>query len=315
MNSKQTYELLQPIIAQINKSVVCDLMTDNLNGTYTFECGKTKWACKGYPVTILGNLYEISEVIYNQSITVKGSVAPNVLTFDLNQPHFKHGTLNVVAAELSKIKDFKDRLQLIWLKEVVTENLHFDELDAVDSDNDVNLFFLTDADFKNWDQTQGDTKAISPMRSLCAEVVKTIINSSNVAQLKNTGTIRNYNVFGNITDNGYVKNIFNEPLAGVGLKLSIPFLKDCDCCSDSALDNRPSPSYVKDSDGTILAVLYSNEYYTVENTGPCEPVLIKDQNNNTIDSVNSGGTYNVTVLETIKDTITANTATIIDNLN
>ena len=43
-------------------------------------------------------------------------------------------------------------------------------------------------------------------------------------------------------------------------------------------------------------------------------VVIKDQNGNTIATVNGGGSYIVTVLSGINDTLTANVTTIIDNI-
>ncbi len=312
MNSKQTYEKLLPIFSAMDKSVICQSVIDNGNNTYTFACNRTRWACKGYDISILGNSYTIISVVYNVSITVSGSVLPLALTFDLYAGFFKHGTIRVVANELLRVPNYKNRLPLTFLHEVVTETVHFDPLDALDSESDVRIFFLTDCDYKNWTQLDGDTLAIAPMRCFANEFIKCLSNSQYIAPLKSTGTIRSYNIFGNADDNGVNKNIFNEFLSGVELKISIPFLKDCDCCTLDELNNRPAPGYVIDGSGNIVAVLYSNEYYTVTGTGG--NVNILDQDNNVIDTVTAPGDYHVTVLTKIKDNIVGNSTTIIDNL-
>jgi len=314
MTDKQTYDRLKPIINLIDKTVTCQSVTDNGDGTYTFLCNKTKWAIPSFDISILGNDYRIVEVDYNVSIKVSGTVLPSVLTFDLYVPIFKHGTIRVVASELNKVTNHLERLPLIYLKEQITEKLHFDSLDTLDSEPDVTLYFLTQCDNSNWTQEDGDTKGIAPMRSLANEFIKVLANNQYVAPLTSTGDLRNYNIFGNVQDNGTNKNIFNEPLAGVGLRITIPFLKECDCCINPALDTRPAPGYVIDGDGNVLAVLYSNEYY-VSTGGVCAGVTITDQFDNILSTVASGGNYDITVLTEIRDTIDGNTSTIIDNLN
>lgn len=313
MNGKQTYDKLVPIFNQMNKSVTCQSVTDNSDGTYTFACSRTRWACKGYDVTILGNDYTITNVVYNTSITVSGSVLPSVLTFDLYGGFFKHGTIRVVANELLKEPNYKLRLPLVFLHEATNENLNFDESNPIELESDVKLYFLTECDFANWSQTDGDTLAVAPMRNWCNEFIRVLTDNQYVAPMTNVGNVKNYNIFGNIDDKGVAKNIFNEFLSGVELRVTIPFLRDCDCCDVSQLDNRPAPGYVTDPSGNILAVLYSNEYY-ISTGGVCAGVTITDQFNNILSTVASGGNYDVTVLTEIRDTIDGNTSTIIDNL-
>jgi hypothetical protein len=284
MTDQQTYDRLIPIINMIDNNVTCQSVTDNGDDTYTFLCSKTKWSLSGFEISILGNDYTITNVVYNTSITIRGTVLPVALTFNLYVPIFKHGTIKVVASELNKVTDYKERLPLIYLKEQTVERLHFDRFDSLDTECDVTLYFLSQADNANWSQADGDTKGIAPMRSLANEFIKVLADNQFVAELTNTGDLRNYNIFGNVSDNGVTKNIFNEPLCGVGLRINIPFLKECDCCEDSNLPSK-MPAYVTDLYGNIIAVLYSNEYYPI------------------------------TVLTTISDTIDNNNSTIIENLN
>lgn len=313
-NNNQTYKRLEPIINQIDKSVICQSVTDNNDGTYTFDCNYTKWATVGYSVTIGLDDYTITDFVCNESITVSGASLPTVLTFDLYAPIYKHGTILKVASELNKLKAKHLRTPMIFLHEIIEENRHLDPLDVIDNDVDCRIYFLTEYDSKNWTQEDSSEKGVQPMRALCNEFIKALSVSQYVAPLNGIGNVKNFPVFGNTTENGTIKNIFNEVLSGVQLKISIPFLKDCDCCTGSTLDNRPAPSYVYDLNGSLLATLYSNQTYT---TGtPCPGVDIIDINTgDVIAVVVAGGSYNVEVLTEIVDTIDSNTSTIIDPIN
>jgi len=311
MLQSQTYNKLKVIIDQIDKSVICQSVVNNGNGTYTFACNYTKWLTAGYDVTIGLVTYTITSFVCNESITVSGASLPTVLTFDLYPLIFKHGTIQKVSQELDSEPNFKTKLPLVFLHEIVEEKIHLDPIDAIDNDVDVRLYFLTDCDFANWTQLQGDTLGIQPMRNACNEFLKCLSVSQYVADLTGVGNVKNYNVFGNYNDNGTLKNIFNMYLSGVQLKIGIPFLKDCECCDTNTLDHRPAPSYVYDMIGGLLAVLYSNEIYI---TGtPCEGVDIIDiETGLVITTVISGGSYSVEQLTEIVDTIDNNTTTIID---
>jgi len=315
METRQIFERLIPIINMIDASVICQSVVDNGDGSYTFQSKYTKWLTPGYNITILGVEYFITSVDFNNTITVTGPSLPTVLTFDIYRPIFKHGTMKRVANELNEVVLQAGRLPLIWLKEILDERIHFDVTESIDNDADCNLYFITACDFPNWSQLDGDVKAIRPMRALMNEFIKVLANNQYVAELTSVGQVKNFKNFGTYDDKGVQRNIFNEPLSAVHLRITIPFFKECDCCDGSQLDNRPAPGYVLDNAGNILAVLYSNEYYIVQGGGTCLPVTILDQYGNTIDSVASGGTYEVTALESIVDTINENEYNIIEQLN
>lgn len=313
MTSKQLYKRLEPIVNAMDKSIICQSVTDNLDGTYTMACNDTKWITTGFSVTIGLNTYLVTEFSCNEWIKLSGSVLPTQLTFDIYQFKFKHGTIKAVASELNQLPNYTDRLPLLFLHDITEDKIHLDVLDAVDNDVDVKLYFLIDSDFSNWTINESDLKAVNPMRNAVKEFIKSLSISQYVTELTGVGTIRNYNRFGNFDDNGVIKNIFNEYLSGVQLRTSISFLRDCDCCENGTLDNRPAPAYVYDTLGNILAILYSNEIYISTGGGTCSPVTIKDINTGaTITTIASGGEYEVEQLTVIRDTIFSNTTTIID---
>lgn len=313
MDTLQTYERLIPIVNTIDKNVTCQSVTDNLDGTYTFLSKYTSYAVAGHTVTIGLVSYKITNVVCNTSITVSGASLPLQLTFDLYDIVFKHGTVKKIAEELNKMQGSTDRVPLIALIETVEEGLHFNTEDAIDVDADCRLLFLTSADVKNWTQIDGDTKATRPMRNLVRQFIEALTKSQYVAEMESVGRVRNYNIVGNQDANGTVKNLFNEPLNGVELRVTIPFLKGCDCCNIPQLDLRCAPGYVYNSIGDLLAILYSNDVYEVVGAGGI--VTIIDQNNNEIDTVEAPGEYQVTVLTEIRDTINDNTTTIVEYLN
>lgn len=309
MDTLQTYERLLPIIADIDKSITCQSVSA-VTGGYKFLCKYTKWAVAGFSLTIGLVTYKITEVVCNESITVSGASLPTQLTFDLYAPKFKHGTIKKVAGELNKLLAPTDRTPLIYLQETVDEGLNFDQSSMIDVNADCRLYFLTAANFKDWTQIEGDTLATRPMRNLVREFIEALTRHRSIGEMTNVGNIKNYNLIGGQDANGTISNMFNEPMNGVQLRVTIPFIKECFCCDIPQLDLRPAPGYVYNSLGDLLAVLYSNEIY-VSLGGT---VNIIDQNDNIINTVEAPGDYQVTVLTEIRDTIDANTATIIDNL-
>lgn len=312
LNTKQVFDRLKPIVAMMDKTIIAQSVSTLPDGNFLMLCAYTKWLVKGFDVVILGVTYQIVDVDTDVSITLSGASIPGALTFDAYPLRFKHGTIKRVANEQDQIPDPKSRLDLIWLREIVDEGIHFDALDSIDDEAQCRIYFLTACDFQNWTQEDGDVKAIAPMRAACNEFIKVLTNNQWVSEMTSVGRVKNYNIFGNQTDTGATKNIFNEPLSAVELAVTIPFLKECDCCDSAVLDNRPAPGYVLDQNGNILAVLYSNETYTVQAGGGS--VSIIDQNDNEIASIQAPGVYQVTVLTEIQDTVDSNTATIIENL-
>lgn len=286
MDTRQTYNRLLPIVNLIDKSVTCQSVTDNTDGTYTFLCKYTKWATKGYDLTIGSETYNIEEVVTDVSIKVSGTVLPTDLIFNLYAPIFKHGTVRRVASEQNTKPEFKDRTPLIFLHEIVEEGLHFNSEDTVDSEPDCRIYFLTGCNFADWDQLQGDTEGIAPMRALCKEFLKALVSSQFVMEMTSIGRLRNFNVFGSEDEKGILRNWLNEFLSGVELRITIPFLKECDCCEVSST---PVPPV-------------------------CAGVSILDQDNNVLIVVASGGSYQVTVFSGVQDTIDNNVTTILDNI-
>jgi hypothetical protein len=307
------YKRLEPIVNAMDKSIICQSVTDNGDGTYTFDCNYTKWLTPGYDVTIGLNTYTITDFNPNVSFTVSGSVLPTQLTFDLYPFIFKHGTIVKGAEELTAKLSYRDKYPLIFLRETLDEKIHLEDTDIIDSDAECTLYFLTDCVFENWTQADGDNKGLKPMRAAVNEFLKALSQASTVGELTGLGTVKGHNIFGNIDANGTIRNIFNDFLCGHSLKINIPFLKDCDCCDTLPIDTRPAPGYVYDVNGDLLAVLYSNEIYIASGGGSCLPVTVKDKlTGETITTVASGGEYEVTQLREIQDTITNNELEIIN---
>lgn len=313
MDSKQTYQRLQPIFDAIDKSVICQSVVDNGNNTYTFACKRTKWATIGHIVTIGLLDYIIIGVDFNVNITVSGASLPTVLTFDLYSGYFKHGTIRTVANEQNTIGLENDRLPLVYLRDTANDIIHLNIDDTVSVDADCELFFLTSCKYDDWTQSDADSKAILPMRAWVSEFIKSLSNSPYVQELTGTGNTSDYKIVGvSESQSGVDKNVFNEYLSGVRLRITVPFLKECDCCDLTPKDRRPAPGYVFDNLGNVLAILYSNDTYTVIPSGG--DVEIIDQDSNVIATISAPGQYQVTVFDGVVDTIDNNVTTILDNI-
>lgn len=233
MRNKQTYDILLPMVNSIDKSIVCQSLVDNGNGTYTFACNNTKWLTYGYSFIIIADVYKIISVTPNISITVSGLTPPLALIFNIYSPFFIHGTVIATNAELQNTANSIDKLPMIWLHEVTKETVSVDESSALDRVSDCDFYFMVDCDFTNWRTIDHDLNAIQPMRNLINEFIKTITNSSGIGTLSQDYTVTNHARWGTyVTDSGHTKGIFNDHLSGCNLKIQIPFLKG-DCGNDT----------------------------------------------------------------------------------
>lgn len=236
--TKSTYELLEPIIAAINKTVKIDSVTDNGSGSYTLNVCNTLWATQGFPVTIQGNSYKITAIVFNVSITVSGSVAPTSGTFELYAPKFYHGTISVAEEELNKKVNGSllstDKLPMIWLHEPVEEINNSDKSNAIGRESECEIYFLLDANFAQWTQDDHFDQAIKPVRQL----LKGFLDSVEVSRTINWDLTTSYSTrdlprFGRYTAYSGTKTaVFAQyQMSGTKLKVKLSFIRSqATCC-------------------------------------------------------------------------------------
>jgi hypothetical protein len=178
-------------------------------------------------IEIDNNTYEVLEVVDNESVTLQGSVLLSIGTYQLPSIYFKHGTIFQTNIELSAVIDKNEITPLVYLKRTFRETINGPE-NAIDRESDITLYFLTQANFNEWETENYDEYAIVPMRNAVYSFIEMLQNNKYI------GKIKDYQVtdifrFATYSDKGAEKLLFNEHLSGVELTLTLPINKNFKC--------------------------------------------------------------------------------------
>jgi hypothetical protein len=197
---------------------VCDIMHIRENSIITIN-------------SIQYTVVSVDETL--KQITISG-VQP-ILKGDIlygAKPFYFHGTPVATGNELTLMTDVTKKTPLIYLLEVIFDRFDEDAENSLDRESDVNLFFLDEANFKDWDTDQHYSGAIKPMANL-AHMFKEHLKYYVGVGVIEESTMTYHAKFGLslVTNSGHTKNLFPENFSGVQLRIKIPFLKSltCDC--------------------------------------------------------------------------------------
>ena len=118
---------------------------------------------------------------------------------------------------------------MVYLYEVLREQNNLNELEVIGREVDLRLYFLTETDFVNKDNEQRYVDAVKPMRNAYNYFIEALEQFFIVGDIDNSETTP-YPIFGVETEQGMIRNIFNSNLGGLGVRITIPFKKVCECC-------------------------------------------------------------------------------------
>jgi len=231
---KETVDIVKDLVSSMSFTFVGKAIIDN-GGTYTFTTCNTYHLQECFKVTIDGAVFTITDVNSDVSITVKpvldSTPAPTVLTFSIYNPYYFYGTVIQTNLELEQISNSSAKTPMIYLLEVA-EDKFFSNDNQLERESDLRIFFLTQANFVDWKTQDTYENAISPMRSLAYSFIDTLKESKIIGRF-NEYRLTNHTKFGvYMTDKGYEKRIFNDNLAGVEMRISLPILQSNTCESN-----------------------------------------------------------------------------------
>ena len=304
-------QILNDVITTTEHKLTISNVITNIDGTFTLYVDYTYYLNSQRSVIIDGVTYRIKSFNLNESITVTGSIIPTATEFTIEPPVFKHGTPKKVDGEISNTNT--KSYPFIWLLEFldIDYNDRFEDTENVTPD--LNLFFLTDTYYQNWDIDQHYTEAIHPMLNEIDFFIRTIKKRRDLFGELERHTVTNHVNFGEyITNKGYDQEILNGQLSGCQLKISLPYVVDvCNtmpvvsiCNPVSIYENNVFKEYVQaggsfyynstgGGDATqIIEDSASNVLYTnVIPSGDTETQVITDAT-----VTNSDASYNANIL-------------------
>lgn len=204
--------------------------TSSSSGVITVTC--THWAVVGGKITIEGDTYTITEIT-DTTITINGTYTnTGRFTYSLAISFYTHGTpiqANIERESKRRNQDVKVT-PMVYLFEPITES--FGKSSKPTIDTNVRLAIMNNY---TKDQFTDDIYAtsIKAMRSFADDLVKHIKKQAyDVYWQDITHDITSWAKYGRFRDEkGSIKNLFNEELSGVELKIFLPLNKRdlCEC--------------------------------------------------------------------------------------
>ncbi len=209
-------------------SVVATNIRNELGGCRV-NVNKLHYLKVGKRYEIAGNYYDVTEI--NRKEVFFAFVGHNILipsNFTLIKPKFFHGTIFSTKNELKDIQNWRDKLPLCYLYEILTETRNRNKTEQSEVSAEIRLFFLdsTEAGQLNTDEIYNDVISYQD------DILECFIDYLYLSKL--VKDIGNYRVtpithFARATDNGYEDNLFTDSLSGLELGINIEFKKVLNC--------------------------------------------------------------------------------------
>lgn len=224
------------VISWSEDSGVISLIVDDIrwfqsDWIFTFNCRTIEDMNPHATQCVVIDAYTIDGV---SIIEIKG-VKETLVSFNMNfieAPHvyFFHGTPIAVGAELDKINDAGNKTPMLWMMENFQERFYDDPLLRLERETTLRLFFLTQANHRQWVTQQAYDHCIAPMRRLMELFAEVIKNDGTFDVTDLTYSVYNYAKFGvYISEKGMPTNKFADNLSGVEMSFTLKRYKP-DCC-------------------------------------------------------------------------------------
>jgi hypothetical protein len=296
INRKQTVDIVEDLVTLINTELTgTSAWVDNGDGTYTITLCNTYWLNTMETVTIDSVEFTDLVVVKDTSLTVTGASIPTAITFFLDVPSYYHGTVIQTNEEITASSpNVTARTPMVYLLEIISDDFKSDE-DSLERTSDLRLFFLTEADEKNWKTDTHYTDAIDPMRKMVSFFVDEVLKKSKGLGKIEEYTVTNHANFGvYTTDKGHTKKIFNDSYSGCELRITLPIKADMSCGCDGVFSKI---KYV-DSDSTIQSSDYGSTIVCTPCSGGLDGTAVaKDSDSNILSTttIPSGTTVDIPI--------------------
>jgi hypothetical protein len=234
---RETVDIVEDLISQLDIVVPFDTITDNGDGTYTIESCNTGYLFPCYKFDLGGVIYTVQnevgkEFVFNERFTIKGNIIPTATELTLDALKYYHGTVIATKEELDRKELSSDKFPMAFLLEVLEDDFNNADYSRIDRNSELRLFFLSETDENNWNTEEHYEFSIKPMRNLLYKFISHL-NGSNLIGEFNSYKAINHAKFGVFVSSkgGHTQRIFNDKLSGVELRIDLPILKSRKCIS------------------------------------------------------------------------------------
>jgi len=223
----ETVDIVRDLVALLRPKIVIDSIVDNANGTYTIYTCNTKHVNTGLTFSVDDVLYTVQSFVKDESIIVTGESIITGPSFLLDVPKFWHGSILETNKNLTGIAHMDEKVPMVYLRRPYRDSFKAKD-SSIERESDVTIYFLTEDLFHKYDIDQRDIECIYPMRSLCYEFIELLRKNSQIAVIGNYD-IENKEKFGVVNSKGSEKVLFDTPLSGCELSITIPITKNYKC--------------------------------------------------------------------------------------
>lgn len=233
---KETVDIVEELISQLDIIVKFKSIVDNGDGTYTIETCNTGYLFPCYEFEIAGVNYKVlneigKDFVFNERFTIKGNIVPTVTEITLDSLKYYHGTVIATKEELARKELSSDKFPMAFLLEILEDDFN-NVFDArIDRNSQLRLYFLSETDENNWNTNEHYEFSIKPMRNLLYKFIAHLNESVMIGDIDSYRAI-NHAKFGVFVSSkgGHTERIFNDKLSGVELRIDLPILKSGVCC-------------------------------------------------------------------------------------
>jgi hypothetical protein len=201
----------------------------NTNKTITINLEDKGYIRAGWYVIVNGNKkYYVNKVIDN-TIEIDSQISIIINSLKIEKPNYLYGTVNATKNELSIIEYSVKKFPLIYLLEVISEKINNEYDSMIERTADLRIYFLDEADFENWLTETHYTQVIDRMRWMAEYFIENLEYNPNFSKTLEYELL-SHAKFGTYQEtSGHIKNIFNENLSGIELRINLPITKILNC--------------------------------------------------------------------------------------
>lgn len=233
-------DILSDFLSTMDTTIKITSVENTVNDKWKCYVGKTMYgkttlnARTNLSITDPNDVsHTIEDFSHDDWILINSVTEPTLGLWTLPKLNFVPGTPKSVNAELAMAQYVESNIPVIWLMEIMQEKVSYNDSNPFIKPI-ARLFFLDDADFRNWTNSDHMEEAVRPMRNYADRMIKAMIHSNNFGTPTTDPVFINQVRFGlsfnqpKTQDNfSHQTNLFSNKVSGVELRLEIPVSRKC----------------------------------------------------------------------------------------
>ncbi len=228
-------EILKAITEKISGEIKVLSTQDQTSDEITFVVDSFKWLRVGKILTSpTGETYRAETISTEQNgdklIKARlreGTFPPDFTTLTVPEPVFFGGTIREINAETSEIKRSSEKTPMIYLEPTRNRRKN-DKLNRIRYESPVRIFFLDEANFKEWISDDYFTELVDPLEPLLDAFVSELKYQSQLIDFDEY-TSDPVTKFARFDSSGNLRKYFTDDLGGWSLSFDLRVINSENC--------------------------------------------------------------------------------------